>query len=672
MTRALRTSLDAALLLAALAVLAVIGSGGTTLTLPGLRLGLNHLENPLLLLTLLLALRVLITDPESGWEGRARRGLARLGLPPSSRAARPATVLRASLLFAGLGLAAGLTDALQTWIRHPDVAPGGADRMALIGVSVLLHLVPAWLAGLVIGAFLLLVSRMAGVVLTGYGLCRAAALAALLGGTLLLGRIEPEWNDHARGEGLAPLTLTSLLAIAALLAVFVGLPALMLALRRRPLLTSAGLLVALLLLLVPLGLPEPAPEGAGAGAGHPSLLLVTVGSLRADALGAYGGSPADAPHLDRLAEEGTLVEEALTPFPATLPALASLHLGQAPEFHGQRSVRGPYAGGGVPLARVLRGAGYHCAAFVGSALLKKRRSGLAAGFDHYDDRLSSLEGVPLLSPTRAAVRLGLVDSERWSRPARSRPAGEVIQAALRWIEGAGSGPWMVWVHLDEPRAVSRDGAHRPVEEVRETYARAVAEVDRQIGHLLGALEEAGREAEVLVAVTADRGEALGEDGLVFGASRSLADAVLRVPLILSGPGVARGRRIAGQASLAELAPALANLLGVGAPLGGEGAALWEPTRLHELAAVGSPAPPEGRVGPPVCLETAGGPGSRLLGLRWAGLKLVLDPSGSRTLLWVREGGETRIERDAPGWEERLERMEAELTTCRLVAEGGPG
>jgi arylsulfatase A-like enzyme len=672
MTRALRISLDVALLLAALAVLAVVGSGGTTLTLPGLRLGLNHLENPLLLLMLLLALRALITDPESGWEGSFRRRLARLGLRPSQRAAGVATVLRASLLFAGLGLAAGLTDALQTWIRHPDVAPDGLDRLALACVSVLLHLVPAWLAGLLLGALILLASRLAGVVLTGYGLGRAAALTALLGGALLLGWIEPEWSSHEPGPGLAPLTLTALLGVGAVLVVFLGLTALLLSFRRRPALTLAGGSLAAVLVLVPALLPGGGGGSGGAEGGRPSLLLVTVGSLRADALAVYGGTDLAAPQLDSLARGGALVEEALTPFPATLPALISLHLGQAPEFHGHRSVRGPYRGGSPTLAEILAGAGYRCAAFVGSGLLKARRSGLDAGFGHYDDRLASLEGLPLLAPARLAVRLGLVESERWSRPVRGRPAEDVVGAALRWIERAGPSPWMVWVHLDEPRAVSREETPGTVEAAREAYARAVAEADRQLGRLLEGVKAAAGEREVLVALTADRGEALGEDGLIFGASRSLADAVLRIPMILAGPGIAEGRRVAGQASLAELSPTLAALLGVAAPARAEGEALWEPTRLHELVAAGSPPPPAGRAGPPVCLESAGGRGSRLRGLRWAGLKLVLEPSGAETLLWVEKEGETRLERDAPGWEERLERMEAELTTCRLVAEDEEG
>jgi arylsulfatase A-like enzyme len=670
MTRALRISLDVALLLAALAVLVVAGSGGTTLTLPGLRLGLNRLANPLLFLTVLLALRTLITDPEAGWEGRARELLSRLGFPPSTRAAGAATVLRASLLVAGLGLAAGLTDALQTWVRHPDVAPVGVDRLALLSISVLLHLVPAWLAGLLLGALALALTRLAGVVLTGYGLCRAVALSALIGGALLVRVIVPEWVSHEAPEGLAPLTLTALLAAGSGLAVLVGLPALLLALRRRPGLTLAGVLLASLLVVVPLLLPEPAGDPEPAGSGRPSLLLVTVGSLRADALGAYGGSGHAAPRLDGLALGGTLVEEALTPFPATLPALTSLHLGQGPEFHGHRSAREPYRGGSLTLADTLRAAGYRCAAFVGSAPLKARRSGLDGGFHHYDDRMASLEGVALLAPTRFAVRRGLLDADRWSRPARTRPAGEVVEAALRWIERAGPAPWMVWVHLAEPRSVSLGEAPGAVEDARDSYARAVAEADRQIGRLLDGLDEAGEGRGVLVAVTADRGEALGEDGRLFGASRSLADTVLRVPLILAGPGIAEGRRIAGQASLAELAPALAALLGAGVPAGEGGESPWEPTRLHELAAAGSPPPPAGRAGPPVCLETAGGRGSRLRGLRWSGLKLVVEPSGERTLLWVEAEGETPLEIESPAREERLERMEAELTTCLLVAEGG--
>jgi arylsulfatase A-like enzyme len=396
---------------------------------------------------------------------------------------------------------------------------------------------------------------------------------------------------------------------------------------------------------------------------------VTVGSLRADALAVHGGRPEAPLRLDGLAARGTVVEEALTPFPLTLPALASLHLGQGPEFHGLRSAREPYGGPGPTLAEVLSAAGYRCAAFLGSDLLKARRSGLERGFEHYDDRLAWLEGLPLLAPPRAAVSLGLLERRRWGGPARTRPGAELVEAALRWIEEAGPVPWMVWVHLDEPRAATLGTLRESPEAARAAYGQAVAEADRQVGRLLDGLELREEGGPVLVALTSDHGELLGEDGLVFGAARSLADAAIRVPLILAGPGIAEGRRIPGQASLAELAPALSALLGVAPPRSGEDEEAWEPTRLHELAAAGAPPPPEDRAGPPVCLETAGGPASRLRGLRWAGLKLVAETAGAPSLVWVGGEGETRLESLPPSWAERLERMEAELTTCRLVAEG---
>ena len=120
----------------------------------------------------------------------------------------------------------------------------------------------------------------------------------------------------------------------------------------------------------------------------PSVLLITVDTLRADRLGAYGDAKARTPALDALARQGVLFERAYTPVPITLPAHVSLMTGLLPPAHGVRG-NGAFAlGPTVPtLAEALKAAGRRTAAFVGGFPLS-RRFGLSRGFDEYDDAMS--------------------------------------------------------------------------------------------------------------------------------------------------------------------------------------------------------------------------------------------------------------------------------------------
>jgi arylsulfatase A-like enzyme len=126
-------------------------------------------------------------------------------------------------------------------------------------------------------------------------------------------------------------------------------------------------------------------------ASSPDVLLITLDTTRADHIGAYGDRRARTPRLDRLASEGVLFERALAAAPITLPAHVSLLTGLNPYAHGVRN-NGNFALKDEPtLATVLRGRGYRTAAFV-SAFVLDRRFGLAAGFDHYDDRMDEIRG----------------------------------------------------------------------------------------------------------------------------------------------------------------------------------------------------------------------------------------------------------------------------------------
>ena len=134
-------------------------------------------------------------------------------------------------------------------------------------------------------------------------------------------------------------------------------------------------------------------------AGPPNVLLLTLDTTRADALGVYdlrkaGGGGARTPILDGLAARGMRWAQAITPTPLTLPAHSSLFTGLAPPEHGVRSNGADVLSRKMPtLAEAYGSRGYATAGFVASTVLN-HNFGLARGFGHYDDRLPATCGWP--------------------------------------------------------------------------------------------------------------------------------------------------------------------------------------------------------------------------------------------------------------------------------------
>lgn len=305
-------------------------------------------------------------------------------------------------------------------------------------------------------------------------------------------------------------------------------------------LVAVPLAVALAVLVASCGRdrPAPAPASVASAPGAPRhLVLVTIDTLRADRVGAYGYSPSRTPVLDGLAANGLVAERAFAVAPVTLTSHASLLSGLYPTKHGARH-NGIAVAPGIPtLATTLKAAGFATGAFV-AAFPLERRFGLAPGFDVYGDRLPR---------------------GRNGRPADERAGAEVVDEALAWRRAIGQGRSFLWVHLFEPHAPygdPRDGRN-PI----ERYDDEIAEADRQVGRLLDGL--GADRAGTLIVVTADHGEAFGEHG-ELGHSLFVYDTTLRVPLILHGPGVPSGR-IRDDIALVDVAPTVLRWLGIAAP-----------------------------------------------------------------------------------------------------------
>lgn len=270
-----------------------------------------------------------------------------------------------------------------------------------------------------------------------------------------------------------------------------------------------------------------------------NLLLVTLDTVRADHVGAWGYRASETPNLDRLAAEGVRFAEAETPVPLTLPSHATILSGLLPPEHGLRNNGfGRFPQAPATLATDLAAAGYRTGAFI-AAFVLDHRYGLDRGFANYDDDI----------PRDAVAGLDA-----------RRPGRLVVDRALEWIDRGGSKPFFAWVHLYDAHAPYASPEPFATRFAATPYDGGIAEDDAQLGRLLADLDRRGLAARTVVAVVGDHGEELGEHGeLTHGLL--LYEPSLHVPLIVRAPGVLPAGSVVGTpVSLVDLGPTLAGLL----------------------------------------------------------------------------------------------------------------
>ncbi|MFT5052785.1 MAG: arylsulfatase A-like enzyme, partial [Chlamydiales bacterium] len=287
------------------------------------------------------------------------------------------------------------------------------------------------------------------------------------------------------------------------------------------------------------------------------VFLLSCDTLRADRLGMYGYGPDVSPNLDALAAESTVFDEAYACAPMTQPAVSSLMSGRFPTeigvTPGNRSLMPPQI---ETLAEAISANGIETAAVVSNYLLRKNqrqpKSGVAQGFDHFDDAM----------PDREATR-GL----------KERTARHTTDAAISWLESyveRGAGRCFLWVHYQDPH-----GPYTPPEEHKQQFdrpagaqrveigksrfghrvipdyqhiegsnqpemyrARYDAEIhffDEQLGRLVDWLDERSLLENSLLIFTADHGEALGEHDFWFCHGESLHREIVRIPFFVRAP-----------------------------------------------------------------------------------------------------------------------------------------
>ncbi|HEV7919669.1 MAG TPA: sulfatase-like hydrolase/transferase [Thermoanaerobaculia bacterium] len=274
---------------------------------------------------------------------------------------------------------------------------------------------------------------------------------------------------------------------------------------------------------------------------QPPVILISIDTLRADHLPAYGYRGVETPAIDALRDDAILFRHAYSHVPLTLPSHVALLTGQLPYENGVRNNIGFHydAAQHPAISTRLKGKGYATGAAV-SAYVLRGNTGLAAAFDAYDDKIAAVSGV-------AQGRL-------------ARPGGETEQLAEQWIGAHASRPFFYFLHLFEPHA-----PYDPPEPFRSKYKPydgEIAAADAILGRFLDSLKRSGIYDRALIILLSDHGEGLGDHGEdEHGIFLYMED--IHVPLLVKLPkGERRGETIDSAVQLIDVAPTIAKLAGI--------------------------------------------------------------------------------------------------------------
>ena len=304
------------------------------------------------------------------------------------------------------------------------------------------------------------------------------------------------------------------------------------------------------------------PEGAELGAlprgvspSDLNVVIITLDTTRFDAMG-YAGAPGNpTPAIDGLGKDGVIFEQAVASVPLTLPSHSTIFTGTLPPKHGVRDNGGfvldPRH---VTLAERLKDRGWKTGGFVGAYVLDGKW-GINQGFDHYFDEFD----------LRKYKRISLGDV--------ARPASEVVDAALPWLEQNAGNRFFAWMHFYDPHT-----PYDPPEPFKtrfqgRPYAGEIAYVDAQVARVTNWLAARKLLERTIVIITGDHGESLGEHGEGTH-GLFIYDSTMRVPMVMRTPYAgAKGRRVAQVVRSHDIAPTVLELLGLPADAAMDGRSL---------------------------------------------------------------------------------------------------
>jgi arylsulfatase A-like enzyme len=303
----------------------------------------------------------------------------------------------------------------------------------------------------------------------------------------------------------------------------------------------------------------PVPRGPDS----PNVILLSIDTLRADHLTSYGYARDTAPFVqEAFAKGGTLFEHVVAASPVTAPSHMTLFTALAPSVHGVTDgfKRLPDA---IPtLPEHLRDQGVVTAAFTENAWVGEQQ-GFARGFDVFAENKSAKIMVP-----EGQVDLTFAQGRRWL--AQHRDARFFLFLHTYQVHEPYAPPERYAELFTEPLAPAPGRAD--AERLRANYDREIRFVDDELRGLLAALEELGLAETTVVVLTSDHGDEFLDHGL-FSHGGHLYQEVLHVPLLLRGPGIPAGRRVATPVAQADLMPTLLALFGVAPPAHAAGRSL---------------------------------------------------------------------------------------------------
>ena len=285
-------------------------------------------------------------------------------------------------------------------------------------------------------------------------------------------------------------------------------------------------------------------------ADRPSIVLITIDTVRADRVGFLGSVRKLTPNLDSLATKGVVFEHAYAQAPITTTSHATILTGTYPQFH-RVSDFGTRLPSRIPdLAEVFKQHGYRTAAFVGSIILDPS-NGLAPGFDRGFDIYD------------AGFRLRQPGEDRYKTV--ERRADEVVAHAMGWLRENAGHSFFIWIHLYDAHQPYDPPAEYAKRFFEEPYDGEIAYADAALGTLLAYFHGSGIDKSSAIAVMSDHGEALGQHG-EKGHGIFLYDETVHVPLLIKLPkGRFAGKRVHTRVRLVDVAPTLVEVAGLFIP-----------------------------------------------------------------------------------------------------------
>jgi arylsulfatase len=412
--------------------------------------------------------------------------------------------------------------------------------------------------------------------------------------------------------------------------------------------------------------PTASVHPAAAGA-RVSVLLITIDTLRADHLGAYGYRRPTSPRIDAFARRATVFDQAYTYWPKTRGSFVGIMTGRFASQTGYGKTHPLLLEFNPTLASVLKDAGYETVATIDNPNVASSL-GYARGFDRYRETWEEASLASEMDRARAIT----ADGVRYLASAKPEH------------------PFLLWLHYVNPHAPYEppapwDKAFLDEEALRGPSLRAVngfhggvpkpwsvpgkglgwyvarydgeiAAADAEVGEVLEALERSAVRDRTLVVIASDHGESLGEHDYYFDHGENLFDSAMRIPLLMAGPGVLPGRRTDVLATTLDLVPTILDAVKVSYPPDLAGESLLPAARGERR---------------PDRLRLHGQNDRNLLGSWDRRFKIVATPSddGARYALYDRQAdpGETRDATRASPQAAREERRELELFREQLDA-----